>query len=246
MKQTRRNVLRIAGTSGIALLGGVTSAQQTTTNGGGQQQVARARIVHAIPGGPNVDVFVDGNRVLQDVAFKDVSDYLELEPGQHTLQVSPTGQGQGNALIEEQTMLEPNTDYTVAAGGTTDSPQAFLFMDETEPPSGNRASIRAVHLSPDAPAVDIAADGDVLVDGLEFGNASEYVAVPAGSYTLEVRPAGQEQTVTTADVTLEGGTVVSAFALGLVQTNDQAQSLDIVTAVDSGGEETAETTTTTN
>ncbi|WP_227774164.1 DUF4397 domain-containing protein [Haladaptatus pallidirubidus] len=239
MRQTRRRVLRLVGASGLTALGRVSSAQDTTTTNGGNgggREAARARIVHAVPGAPNVDVFVDGNRALQNVAYKDVSDYLELEPGQHTLQVAPAGEGQENAIIEQQATLEPNRDYTIAAGGTQDSPEAFLFMDVSEIPSGNRVSIRGVHLSPDAPAVDIATNGDLLVEGLEYGTASEYVDLPAGSYTIEVRPAGEDQAVATTDVTLKGGVVISAFAVGLLETDNQAQSLDLVTAVDSGDE----------
>lgn len=246
MNQTRRRVLRLVGASGLTVLGGVSSAQETTTNDGdgGNGGVARARIIHAVPGAPNVDVFVDGNRALQDVAYKDVSDYLELEPGQHTLQVAPAGQGRDSALIEAQSTLEANTDYTIAAGGTPDSPEAFSFVDENEPPSGDQVRLRAVHLSPDAPAVDIAADGDVLVEGIEFGNASDYVEVPAGSYTIEIRPAGESEAVAMFDATLDGGTVVSAFAVGLVEAQDEAQSLDLVTTIDAGGDGMMTTTTT--
>ncbi|MFB9804775.1 hypothetical protein ACFFQF_04720 [Haladaptatus pallidirubidus] len=37
-------------------------------------------------------------------------------------------------------------------------------------------------------------------------------------------------------MTLKGGVVISAFAVGLLETDNQAQSLDLVTAVDSGDE----------
>ncbi|WP_084186242.1 DUF4397 domain-containing protein [Haladaptatus litoreus] len=247
MRQTRRQVLRLVGASGVAVLGGVSSAQDTTTTegGGGDREAARVRIVHAIPGAPNVDVFVDGDRVLQDVAYTDVSDYLELQPGEYTFAVAPTGEGQGNAIIEQQATLEAGTAYTVAAGGTPDDAQAFLFQDQNEPPTGDQVRLRAVHLSPDAPAVDIAADGDVLVEGLEFGNASDYVEVPAGPYTIEVRPAGENDAVATFDVMLEGGMAVSAFAIGLLETDDQNLSFDLLTTVDAGGEETTTTETTT-
>ncbi|WP_458189215.1 DUF4397 domain-containing protein [Haladaptatus sp. NG-WS-4] len=241
MNQTRRRVLRAIGASGLAIFGGVSSAQETTTSDG---EVARTRVIHAIPDAPEVDVFVDGGRALEGVAFKDVSDYLELEPGDHTIQVAPAGQGQGSALIEQQVTLEANTDSTIAAAGTVDSPEAVLFDDDTETPSGDQVRLRAVHLSPDAPAVDIAADGDVLVEGLEFGNASDYVEVPAGSYTLGVRPAGENEAVATFDVTLDGGTVVSAFAVGLLEADDEAQGFDLVATVDAGGEEMTATTTT--
>ncbi|WP_266075675.1 DUF4397 domain-containing protein [Haladaptatus caseinilyticus] len=243
MEQTRRRVLRAIGASGLAVFAGVSGAQQTTTTGGGggSERAVGIRAIHAIPGGPNVDVFIDGDPVLQDVAFKDVSDYLEVQPGEYTVQVTPTGQGQGTALLEEQVTLEAPLDYTFAAAGTPDNPESFVFEDRNEIPSGNRVSVRAVHLSPDAPAVDIAADGDLLVEGLEFGNASQYVDLPAGSYTIEVRPAGENQAVASTDVTLDGGTVISMFAVGLLQTNNDAEALDLVTAVDSGGEGTTTT-----
>ncbi|WP_423746922.1 DUF4397 domain-containing protein (plasmid) [Haladaptatus sp. SPP-AMP-3] len=242
MKQTRRQVLRAIGVSSVPIFGGISSAQDTTTSQNGN--ASRVRVIHAIPDAPEVDVYVDGNRVLQNVAFKDVSDYLDLDAGKHTIQVAPAGQGRGSAVIDEQVTLDANTDYTIAAGGTLDSPQAFVFVDENEEPSGDQARLRAVHLSPDAPAVDIAADGDVLVEGLEFGNASDYVEVPAGSYTIEIRPAGTNEAAATFDVTLEGGTVVSAFAVGLLQTNDEAQAFDLLPTIDAPTEMMTTTTTT--
>ncbi|WP_458208951.1 DUF4397 domain-containing protein [Haladaptatus sp. NG-SE-30] len=243
MTQTRRRVLRAIGASGLTIFGGVSSAQETTTTSGGE--VTRVRIIHAIPDAPAVDVFVDGERVLESVEFKTVSDYLELKPGNHTVQVAPAGQGQGSAVIEEQVTLEANTDSTIAAAGTVDSPETYLFDDNNETQSGDQARLRVVHLSPDAPAVDIAADGDVLIEGLEFGNASDYVNVPAGSYSIEVRPAGENEAVATFDVTLDGGTVVSAFAVGLLEAGDEAQAFDLVTTLDAGGEEASTMTTTT-
>jgi hypothetical protein len=234
MSQSRRQVLRAIGVSSIPILGGISSAQDTTTSQSGN--ASRVRVIHAIPDAPEVDVYVDQNRILQNVAFKDVSNYLELEAGQHTLQVVPAGQGRGSAVIDQQVTLDANTDYTIAAGGTLDSPEVFEFVDEIRAPSGNQTRLRAVHLSPDAPAVDIAADGNVLVEGLKFGNASEYVKVPAGSYSVEVRPAGKNEAVATFDVKLEGGTAVSAFAVGLLQTNDKAQAFDLVPTIDAPSE----------
>ncbi|WP_458190056.1 DUF4397 domain-containing protein [Haladaptatus sp. NG-WS-4] len=189
MTQTRRHVLRAIGASGLTIFEGISSAQETTTANSGE--VARLRIIHAVPGVPAINVFVDGERVLNGVAYKDVSDYLEFEPGGHTLQFAPAGEGREGAFLKERLTLEANTDYTyAAAAGTGDTPGPFLFVDNNEMPLGNQVRLRAIHLSTDAPAVDITADGDVLVEGLKVGDASNYVEVPAGSYTLEVRPAG--------------------------------------------------------
>ncbi len=51
------------------------------------------------------------------------------------------------------------------------------------------AMIRVVHGSPDAPTVDIYAEGvgNPQLTGLSFGDTSEYLVVPPGSYNFQVR-----------------------------------------------------------
>jgi hypothetical protein len=51
------------------------------------------------------------------------------------------------------------------------------------------ASVRVLHASPDAPAVDVYVNGAKVgapLAGLEFGDLSTYVALPAGSYDFKV------------------------------------------------------------
>ena len=53
------------------------------------------------------------------------------------------------------------------------------------------ASIRFVHASPDAPAIDILVDGQALAQGLEFGSVTEFAPVSEGDLSIQVVPAGQ-------------------------------------------------------
>src|SRR5688500_10614296 len=48
------------------------------------------------------------------------------------------------------------------------------------------ARIRVVHASPDAPAVDVYANGNKVLSNVTFFAASDYLTVPAGSYKLQV------------------------------------------------------------
>ncbi len=51
------------------------------------------------------------------------------------------------------------------------------------------AMVRVLHASPDAPAVDVYVDGAKVgapLAGLEFGDLSSYVALPAGTYDVKV------------------------------------------------------------
>lgn len=227
MQQTRRNVLRAVGIGGVSVLGGIGAAQQTNSG-----NTSRVRGIHAIPGGPNVDVYVDDDRVVENIGFEEVSQYYDFAAGRHTVQVVPTGQDRNAGGVEQQVTLEPNEEFTVAAAGTVQSPTGLVYTDDDTVPSGDQVRLRVIHLSPDAPSVDVAAGGKLLVADLSFGEASEYLTVPAGSYTLDVLPTGGSNPVGTFPVTLDGGTVVTAFAVGLVNAPDATQSFDLVTAVD--------------
>nr|WP_239640674.1 DUF4397 domain-containing protein [Haloferax denitrificans] len=59
------------------------------------------------------------------------------------------------------------------------------------------ARFRVGHFSPDAPPVDVYVNGDPFpgLQGVPFGVLSDYFAVPAGTYRVEVTPAGDASTV---------------------------------------------------
>ena len=52
------------------------------------------------------------------------------------------------------------------------------------------ARVRVVHLSPDAPAVDVAVNGTVAVQGAAYLDFTDYLQVPAGDARITVTPAG--------------------------------------------------------
>jgi hypothetical protein len=109
--------------------------------------------------------------------------------------------------------------------------------------AGDMARIRVVHASPDAPAVDVAVTGgDVLIGNLAFPDASDYLDVPAGSYDLEVRPAGTtDVALPLPGVQLDGGTISSVYAIGLA--GDATLSvLPVVSTTDGGTMGTPEAT----
>ena len=56
--------------------------------------------------------------------------------------------------------------------------------------SSSDARIRVAHLSPDAPAVDIYIDGKKRLTNVPYEGVSDYVALPQGAHTFEVRATG--------------------------------------------------------
>lgn len=181
---------------------------------------AGVRAVHASPDAPNVDIIVNNNfaqPAFTNVPFTAVSDYAQLPTGTYNLKVVPTGQ-QAPVVIDANIDVDGTMDYTVIASDVLSNITPLVFVDQNTAKVGE-ASIRFIHLSPNAPAVDIALtnSGPVLFGNVSFQESGGYISVPAGTYDLEARLAGTNNVVLSIPgVMVEGGTVYTAYAMGLV------------------------------
>lgn len=65
------------------------------------------------------------------------------------------------------------------------------------------ATIRFIHGSPGAPAVDVLLDGQPLLQGVEFGTATDYVTLTPEEHRLQVVPTGQTADAAVVDETID-------------------------------------------
>lgn len=194
---------------------------------------AMVRVAHLSSDAPNVDVYVNGEVVpeLVNVPYGTVSPYLPLPAGTQQVTVYATGDT-STPVIDAPVELAGGAAYTVGAIGLVEdgSITAQVWEDDLTAPSDGNAKLRAVHASPDAGPVDVAAGGEVLVPGLEYPDASPYAEVPADTYDIEVLAAGTDQAAISAPGTaVEAGTVYSAFAVGTAAAGD----LELILVADS-------------
>ncbi len=213
--------------TGTALLiGGVGAA----AGDDGDDGEAGLRVAHASPDAPAVDVLVDGDVAVEGLAFREVTDYLELPTGEY--EVAVTVSGTDTTVFGPADVDLDGEDYTaVALGEVSSDDTAFtvsLFEDTNGANVGDdEARVRAIHASPDAPAVDVTVDDGALTlfDGVAFGGSSGYAVVPTGSYDVEVRPDTEdddgEVVFEAEDVELEGRSTYTVFALGYLTPDDE-------------------------
>ena len=178
----------------------------------------RVRVVHASPDAPAVDVWVDGSIAFENAPFKGITPYATLTAGTHNFQVVPTGATEP-VVIDGDYDLQMDMDYTIAAVGLLEDIEPLAIADDNTLPAAGMAHVRFVHLSPNAPEVDIAVagGGPVLFESVEFKEAKSYVPVDAGTYDLEVRPAGTEDVaLSVPGVALQEKTVYTVWAMGLL------------------------------
>ena len=75
----------------------------------------RVQVGHFSPDGPSVDIIVDGEPAFENLGFRDISDLVELEQGEHHIEVRPSGED--SAVFEQDLDLEDGMHYTVVASG---------------------------------------------------------------------------------------------------------------------------------
>jgi hypothetical protein len=97
--------------------------------------------------------------------------------------------------------------------------------------SDGGARVRVVHTSPDAPAVDIYANGGLLVQGLDYLQATPFVSVPGGRYLIEVRPAfshAASRPLYSTELLLTGDADLTAVAAGFLGSAGGADSFRVL------------------
>lgn len=89
------------------------------------------------------------------------------------------------------------------------------------------ARVRVVHAAPftdsvEGTSVTVTANGDPLLEDFRFGDFTDYVELPAGSYDLAVFPTGSEDPAMTASVDLSDDVDYTVLATGNGNTQDLA------------------------
>jgi len=219
-KMDRRAFVQASVATGFAaalvIRGGSLSSAQDATPAAGTD--ALVRVVHASPDAPAVDVYVDGTLALENLAFGSASDYVPLPAGEHQVQVAATGTDAAQAVIDAMVTLEAGKAYEVAAVGNVASIAPLVLEVDLSPLAEGKARVRAVHASPDAPAVDVAVTGGpVLFTNATFPAGTDYAEVDAATYDLEIRPTGTtDVALAVPGVAVEAGKIYDIFAIGLV------------------------------
>lgn len=192
-------------------------------------QLAKVLVVHASPDAPGVDLLVDDQLAGANLEFSKNTGYLEVPAGTRNVKV--------NVSNTTTTVIEANLDlltdgaYTVFAIDSVSNISALVLQDDLTAPAAGNAHARFVHLSPNAPAVDITlTDGTVVFGNTAFTENTAFTPLLATTYDLQVRLAGTNTVVLSLPgITLENGKIYTVFAKGFVGgAGSQALGAEII------------------
>jgi hypothetical protein len=185
------------------------------------------RIGHFSPDAPAVDIHVNGESLVEDVSFGTLSEYMDVEAGSYEIDIVPAAGG--DAVLSATLDLDSDISYSVLAINGLDDIEAFVLTDDQPAVEAGDARLRFVHTVPDAPAVDVWADGAPLCENVVFSDSSSYATVEADAYDIDVRPTGSEDSVLSlSDLSFEGATSYTMLATGMLADD----SLDALLVAD--------------
>jgi hypothetical protein len=206
--------------------------------------MATVRFVHVYSGGGPIDIYVDGTKVVSQLAFGTATEYASFPSGDRKIQVVGTGGAPSSALIDKTITVDQGKAYNILISGQKDKLDARSVEVNLDSLDTGKARLRFVQGEPGAGKVDIAltaptgnqAAQPAKTNGFPtFNNVSDttdYQTVDAGTYGMTVTSSGESNKVNLPDIELSSGHVYDVVVLGQISSNNLTL-LPLITAVSS-------------
>jgi hypothetical protein len=221
------------------------------------RETAQVQVLHncADPIADSVDVYINGTIALDNFPFRTATPFIGLTAGfPNVVHIAPkTSTSIADAVWNESYTLMANTNYVLTASGVIGNGFAANpngintgFQVLVQAGAQTQAQVNtdfdffAIHGSTDAPAVDVVANGAItVINNFFYGDQTNYIPVPAASYTLAVKDSGATTTVAqyVADLTTLAGKSGVVLASGFLNpaANNNGPAFGLYLALPEGG-----------
>jgi hypothetical protein len=191
-------------------------------------------VLHAVPG-LTVDVYVNGERTINDFKPGTLAGPLDLDAGTYEVAITAADAEDDSdpAIGPVDLELEAGGNYTAVAhleeGG---DPTATLFRNDTSKTDAGQGRLTVRHTAA-APAVDILAGGDAVVSDLS--NPDEKVLnLDAGTVEASVAAAGTtDPVIGPADVEVKEGVNTIVYAWGSLEDDNLKLAVQTISGLHS-------------
>jgi len=180
---------------------------------------ANLRIAHASADAPNVDVYLEKDKILSNVPYTGASEFLSVFAKKRNLIVTPAGASTPQVIDSTITLTSDSFTTVVVVGSLTKGTiEPLLISEDGTVPAAGKLKLRAGHAAPDVPAVDIyvtAPGADLAaatpaVANAAYKDVSGVLQIPQGDYRIRATLAG------TKTVAYDSGAVSLAAGMDLV------------------------------
>jgi len=195
----------------------------------------RVKFIHAIAGGPPVDVYINGGMVKRFLNYSDVSKYYQLTAGSYQFSVVQSGNGCAKLFQDVVQSVGPTDSFTIIVLRDKDTglPTAVMLRDNLFRPLAGNAHVRFFHAAYAAPKVDVYMNNAMMFEDVEYESVgrpkddptAQYLQFPATDYQLDIDVADIKNTILDSQrVALEPDRVYTIVAIG--RADDSRYPLD--------------------
>lgn len=215
---TRSRALAVTAAGALVALGALPAAASGSDDG-----TATVSVLHAVPDTP-VDVYANGEILLDDFEPGTLTDPQELPAGDYDLAVYPADtesiEGVDPVISADGVTVPAGANVSVAAHLTeAGEPALTPFVNDTSSVAAGEGRLTVRHTAA-APAVDVLADGTVIVDGLTNPEEAS-LTTAAGTVEAAVNLAGTDTTaIGPTDLEVAEGASTIVYAWGSAEAGN--------------------------
>lgn len=182
-------------------------------------------IVNASPNLATYNTYLDGTKVIEGaLPFGGIIPYSTLTAGDHTLKF--TTETDLAALLTKTITVSENKAYSFFIINRKEDMDGLLVSDSPESYSTEKAFVRFINLSPDAPALNLSLSNGTqnLISNKSYKEISSFMEVDPGTYSFSAKSDAQNEVKASLDnAVLVAGYYYTIMSIGLVKPNDVEQ-----------------------
>lgn len=221
------------------------------------RQMVNVRFFHATPQAQAVDVYINDTLIHPNLSYKETTNYFPIMRGVYEIHLVDPMTGQrlltqrmtindnryitiiaiaetnqvGLLSLPDKSIQEmpiPTVKEEMPVLGQFQLPsQKTEVMERAEMPA-TMVPVRFVHLSPNAPAVDVYLNDEPVYRDIIYKEATTYLEVVPQTYRLSIRSHQNLQELATTTLTIQPGVAQTVYITGLVGGSPRLEMVVLV------------------
>lgn len=211
----------------FAFLAVAVSCKKDDDNNPQPTETGKVAFLNGAFGGDSLNFFVDTKKANSKLlGFGDHLAYVNVTVGDRAFELKGKDD---KSIVKKSFKTEKDKSYSIFASNSADGKTFELIQvtDDLTAPTGEKAKVRFIHLSPDAGKLNLESGESVLAQNISYKGASAYKEVDAKKTSFEIVDVDAEQTILTVeDLTLAKGKIYTIWVSGLQDSEDEAEALN--------------------
>ncbi len=190
-----------------------------------KENYSLVRVLHAVPDGEEVDVYINGFPFYSSIQFAQFTPYIYVPEGEYVFSVYLKGEKE-KPLSETKIKINSEELITAPIILTKEGVKILRIPEEMGIPNGNKSKFKFVHLVPNMPAVNILLDENEVFKNIEYAMYTNYEEIPPKEYKMDIESSENKKIITSNQININPNRIYTFYAIGNAPNIDIIQTLD--------------------